>query len=335
MFCKTCGTEITDENAKFCPVCGTPVSETPAAETQALGDQQPTGQQTQVMNTPQPTQQVPPQQPTQQVPPQYAPQQVPPQQPTPKKNTGRIVAIVVGIVVVVLGAVLLFGQPSGTSDASDDADDTTATEPADTDSGDDDNGKGKDGATSDDGAGTITGGDTADDDSGTSGGTGGDTSGGGTTTSMQTIGNGYVGTLQVPSSWQNRASDLPDELVSEYNVVYYADPDTEYTSGALSHFSFAQSIELLGPYPTSYDEAAYNATQALTNEGIYGDIDTEEGTFNGHAATVLTTTIPEDGVYVCYIEADDGTGHGTVEIICQGTPSTIETVLGYASTWSY
>lgn len=403
MFCKNCGTEITDESTKFCPVCGTPVAEsaaatkpqepqggvsdTAAAPTQVMNDDQPAPDQsaaaqptpdqtaaapTQVMNSaqpspdataaqpapaaptqvmPQPTASQPPVDPGQyggqypnqqyagQYPNQYAGQypnqygQPMPPQPEPKSKKKLIIGIVIAVVVVLIVVVFAFGGSS-----NDDTGDTTTTEPTTTtDTGSDDG--------TDDGTGTTSGDttDTGTTDGGTTdggttdGGTtdGGTTDGGSTSTSMQTIGSSLTGSLQVPSSWENRTSDYRSELVDDTGLVFYVDPSTEYTSGTLGHYSFAQSIELR-MYPASYQEAAMNVADGWDIAGYYGAIDSENTTFNGHNATVLTTSIPDDGVYICYIEVDrDGDGNATVEIRCQGTPSTIQTVLGYAGTWSY
>lgn len=155
-------------------------------------------------------------------------------------------------------------------------------------------------------------------------------------TSTQTIGDAKTtGTMEIPSDWKDRSGDYDENLIDDTDLVYYVDPTTEYTSGALSHFSFSQSVEMR-VYPASYDMVANDTMSEWEAQGIYDDIDSETTTFNGHAATVMTCTIPEDGVYVCDVAIDrDDDGHATVLIKAQGTPSNIESVLGYVSTWSY
>ena len=152
---------------------------------------------------------------------------------------------------------------------------------------------------------------------------------------MQKMGNASVGYIQVPSSWVDRTSDLDSRTVDSAKIVYYVDPSTEYTSGTFYTYMFSQAIQM-AVYPTSYSEIANTVANRLSSGAEYSNVDRKDTTFAGRNATIITSEVPGDGILTCDIVIDrDGDGHAAVDITLQGTPSSIETVLGYASTWTY
>ena len=149
------------------------------------------------------------------------------------------------------------------------------------------------------------------------------------------MGNASVGYIQVPSTWVDRTSDLDSRTVDSAKIVYYVDPSTEYTSGTFYSYMFAQAIQM-AVYPTSYTEIANTVANRLSSGSEYSNVDRQDTNFAGRNATIITSEVPGDGILTCDIVIDrDGDGHAAVDITLQGTPSSIETVLGYASTWTY
>lgn len=152
---------------------------------------------------------------------------------------------------------------------------------------------------------------------------------------MQKMGNAAVGYIQVPSSWVDRTSDLDSRMVDSAKIVYYVDPSTEYTSGTFYSYMFSQAIQM-AVYNTSYTDIANTVVNRLSSGAEYTNVDRQDATFAGKKAAIITSEVPGDGILTCDIVVDrDGDGRTAVDITLQGTPSSIETVLGYASTWTY
>ena len=152
---------------------------------------------------------------------------------------------------------------------------------------------------------------------------------------MQTIGSRAVGYMAVPSSWTDRIEDVDPNLVDAYEMVYYADPGSEYTSAALSHFAFAKGVQLT-VQPTSYREIAAGIAESYENSSITGDFSQGEVMIGGRDAILLVTSIPEDNQLICCIVIDrDGDGHAAVAIACNcgSSTSAAEEVLSYVATW--
>ena len=306
MYCVNCGAEIPD-NAKFCERCGKPTPNNPAASE----------------NTPtqQAAQYTAPQQTGKPIPPQSQDQPIqtgtttPPQQQTQKGGSKAliVIAVVVGVAAVILLAVLLVGMlgggSGGTSATPSSSSSSSASKPAGSSSA----------ASSSASASTSK---------STS-----STSSGATQSGMQTIGNRSTGTMQVPSNWIDETSTLDPNIVDSTDMVYYADPSSEYTSSAFSHFMFSRAVQMR-VYPTSYTDIAQQALTEYNGNPIYSAPDSMETTYNGHSCYLITTTVQEDGLAIGDLVIDrDGDGRAAMRMTFFGTPSTIEDVLGYASTW--
>lgn len=305
MFCKSCGAEVKDASARFCEFCGSPVGDAGAAgATQSFS----AASAAQALGAT----------PTQGQPVGQQPQFQQPQQPGNSGGKGKRTGLIVGIVVaviVILGGIGCMAGGSGKASSS-----SSSTESSSVSSSS---------AASSSSASSSSSSSSAVSSSSSAGGYNPNAQGG-----KQTIGNNKTGTLQVPSDWKDRTSDFDSNLVSDTALVYYVDPTSEYTSSALTKFNFAQAIQMRA-LPTSYAQAAYDLAQNWEAQDIYADVDSEETTFNGHKATIITSTIPEDGLYLCDIVIDrDDNGHSAVVIMTQATPSSMEAVLGYAATWS-
>ena len=152
---------------------------------------------------------------------------------------------------------------------------------------------------------------------------------------MQTIGSNAVGYLAVPSTWTDRIGDVDPNLVDAYEMVYYADPDSEYTSAAFSHFTFSKGVQMT-VQPTSYREIAQGIAESYENSPITGDYSQGEVKIGGRDAILIVTSIPEDNQLLCSIVIDrDGDGHAAVALACNCGASTkeAEEVLSYVATW--
>lgn len=154
----------------------------------------------------------------------------------------------------------------------------------------------------------------------------------------QTIGNSSVGYIEVPKSWVDRTSDVDPRMVDSYRTVYYADPDSEFTSAVLGHFAFSRSIEMTNR-PTSYTDVAKGIVdKAKADTSTYGDVTTEEIKINGHSAILIATSMPDDNLAMCSIVIDrDGDGRSAVTLAMNCGPldgDSYQEVLQSASTWT-
>ena len=155
------------------------------------------------------------------------------------------------------------------------------------------------------------------------------------TSSTQEIGTQKTGYVTVPGTWVDRTSDYDERTVEDTAMVYYVNPDSEYTSGALGHFAFSQSI-MMRVYPTSYQEITDSVLAGYEDDDMFGETDSGEYKMGSRSCYLVTTSIPEDGVYICNLIIDrDNDDHACVLMTITGTPSTIEESLAYAATWTY
>ncbi len=157
----------------------------------------------------------------------------------------------------------------------------------------------------------------------------------GSNANMQTIGSRAVGYMAIPSTWVDRIEDVDPNLVDAYEMVYYADPDSEYTSAAYSHFAFSKAVQMK-VMPTSYREVAEGIAESYKNSEITGDFDQCETMIGGRDAILLVTSIPVDNQLMCTIVIDrDGDGHAALAITCNCGANTdeAEEVLSYLATW--
>lgn len=154
---------------------------------------------------------------------------------------------------------------------------------------------------------------------------------------MQRIGNEAVGFLQVPSAWVDRVQDLDPKVAAATQAVYFADPESEYLSGAQSHFAFAKSIQM------SVESASYLSVSsriAATYQGDdYGETTDESFTVGGRNGVLLVSSIPKDNVNVATIVIDrDGDDKTTVVLTLNcGSMDDVEAateVLSYAAKWT-
>lgn len=153
---------------------------------------------------------------------------------------------------------------------------------------------------------------------------------------MQTIGNKKVGFMQVPKSWTDRISDIDPRLAESYEMVYYADPSSEYTSYVQQHFAFSKAVQM-SVRNTSYKEIADNVINSFKSDSAYGETTYGETTINGRNAIVVTSSAPDDNQLLCTIVIDrDGDEHCAVSLTlnCGASEQQAAEVLAYASTWT-
>ena len=137
----------------------------------------------------------------------------------------------------------------------------------------------------------------------------------------------------MPSSWIDNTGAYDSNIVDSTEMVCYADPSSSYSSTAFGHTMYSDAIQLRC-YATSYSDIAKQCIDSY-GDSTYSKPDSEETTFNGNKCYIITTSVPKDDLYLCNIVLDrDGNGKATVLFTIQGKQSTIETVLGYAASWS-
>ena len=143
--------------------------------------------------------------------------------------------------------------------------------------------------------------------------------------------------MQVPSTWVDRISDMDPRIVDSYGMVYYVDPDSEYTSAAQEGFAFSRAVQMTVA-PTSYTDIASQVVDTFKNNAIFGETTTEDISLNGHKATLIATSIPDDNLAMLTIVSDrDGDGHTAVSLAMNCGPlngNSHEEVLAAASTWT-
>ena len=137
--------------------------------------------------------------------------------------------------------------------------------------------------------------------------------------------------MQIPSSWEDRVSDYDAAIAQGTDMVYFADPESEYSSQTFGHFMFARAVQLRH-YGSPYGEIAGQVLGGY-DDGVYSNVDSRETTFNGHNCTIITATVEGDNLEV-YNMAIDIDGEATVLLTLQGTPNTVEEVLSYANSWA-
>ena len=148
----------------------------------------------------------------------------------------------------------------------------------------------------------------------------------------QVVGNDTCGTVQVPSNWENRVTDYDKDIAEDTEMVYYCDPDSEYASKTFGHFMFARAIQLRY-YPASYRQVSRQVLESYDDEN-YDEVDSEETTFNGLDCFVINARVKDDNLDVRNIVIDrENQGETTILLTLQGTPSTVDTVSEYASSW--
>lgn len=149
----------------------------------------------------------------------------------------------------------------------------------------------------------------------------------------QSIGNDYVGSMEVGDTWQDATSALDPQTVHDYAAVYYVDPDSQYDSTVLGQASYGRSVTMAA-YSTPYDEVKENLIKSYNEDSMYSDVESEETTLNGCDAYLVMASIPDDEVYVFDVLVNKGDGT-TVLITLQTTPDddSVNMVLDYGATW--
>lgn len=170
------------------------------------------------------------------------------------------------------------------------------------------------------------------------GSSGGSGKGGGTSTSgsMQTMGNKYVGTIEVPASWEDMTSALSKELQEDYAASYFVDPSSSFSSKALGSTAYAKAIQMtgeMGDYKTLSSNFVKGA-QGMSD--TYTNITQESGSIGGHDAVVVTMLLAGDNLQLCTVFIDiDGSSTAIVTMNCGTTQEDAEEVLSYAKEWTY
>lgn len=155
---------------------------------------------------------------------------------------------------------------------------------------------------------------------------------------MQKMGNGKVGYLQVPATWEDRTSDIDPKTVESYELVYYVDPTSKYSSATLGHDNYAKAIQMTVA-PTSYKEIAQGIVDGFKGDTArFGTTEAAEITLGDKNAILITTTMTKDNLQLATIVIDrDGDGHAAVALTmnCGMNATASQEVLQYAKTWTF
>ena len=151
------------------------------------------------------------------------------------------------------------------------------------------------------------------------------------------IGNESVAYMQVPRGWTNHVDDLPADEVKKFDIVYYADPTTEYTSPAKG-YAFTRYVEMRR-LSMSYEEFAKQIIDSYEADDKHQDVVYQRMTVGKRRAIYISATDVEEGVQVARVLIDRDNDEKVCVLLnfgcgVPGDTKAQEWAVAFANTWT-